>query len=198
VLGAISLDLFAVLLGGATAMLPVYARDILHVGASGLGHLRAAPAIGSTLTAIFLGFRPLRNHVGVKMLAAVCVFGAATVVFGMSTWMPLSLIALAVLGSADMISVFVRSSLIQLYTPNDMRGRVGAVSSLFISGSNELGEAESGFFAALIGPVAAVVAGGIGAIGVTLLWARIFPELRRARTFAPPAHLVQPAEETRP
>jgi len=198
VLGAISLDLFAVLLGGATAMLPVYARDILHVGASGLGHLRAAPAIGSTLTAIFLGFRPLRNHVGVKMLAAVCVFGAATVVFGVSTWLPLSLVALAILGSADMISVFVRSSLIQLYTPNEMRGRVGAVSSLFISGSNELGEAESGFFAALIGPVAAVVAGGIGAIGVTLLWARIFPELRRARTFAPPAHLVQPAEETRP
>lgn len=198
VLGAISLDLFAVLLGGATAMLPVYARDVLHVGASGLGNLRAAPAVGSTLTAIFLGFRPLKNHVGVKMLAAVCLFGAATVVFGLSTWLPLSLLALVVLGSADMISVFVRSTLIQLYTPNDMRGRVGAVSSLFISGSNELGEAESGFFAALVGPVAAVVAGGIGAIGVTLLWARLFPELRRAKTFAPPANLVQPAEETRP
>lgn len=198
VLGAISLDLFAVLLGGATAMLPVYARDILHVGASGLGHLRAAPAVGSTLTAIVLGFRPLRNHVGVKMLVSVALFGAMTVLFGVSTWMPLSLLALAILGSADMISVFVRSSLIQLHTPNEMRGRVGAVSSLFISGSNELGEAESGFVASLIGPVAAVVAGGIGAIGVTLLWSRLFPELRRAKTFAPPAHLVQPAEETRP
>ncbi|QJU59746.1 MFS transporter [Sphingomonas sp. AP4-R1] len=198
VLGAISLDLFAVLLGGATAMLPVYARDILHVGASGLGHLRAAPAVGSMLTAIFLGFRPLRNHVGIKMLAAVCVFGAMTVLFGLSTWMPLSLLALALLGAADMVSVFVRQSLIQLYTPNEMRGRVGAVSSLFISGSNELGEAESGFLAALLGPVTAVVAGGIGAIGVTLLWSRLFPELRRAKTFAPPAHLVQPAEEVRP
>ncbi|MDO6412886.1 MFS transporter [Sphingomonas sp. BIUV-7] len=198
VLGTISLDLFAVLLGGATAMLPVYARDILHVGPSGLGNLRAAPAVGSTLTAIFLGVRPLRNNVGIKMLAAVCVFGAATIVFGFSTWMPLSLLALAVLGSADMVSVFIRQSLIQLYTPNEMRGRVGAISSLFISGSNELGEAESGFFAATVGPVAAVVAGGIGAIGVTLLWSRLFPELRRARTFAPPANLVQPAEETRP
>lgn len=198
VLGAISLDLFAVLLGGATAMLPVYARDILHVGASGLGHLRAAPAVGSMLTAIFLGFRPLRNHVGIKMLAAVCMFGAMTIVFGLSSWMPLSLLALALLGAADMVSVFVRQSLIQIYTPNEMRGRVGAVSSLFISGSNELGEAESGFLAALVGPVTAVVAGGIGAIGVTLLWSRIFPELRQAKTFAPPAHLVQPAEEVRP
>jgi MFS family permease len=198
VLGAISLDLFAVLLGGATAMLPVYARDVLHVGASGLGHLRAAPAVGSLLTALYLGARPLKTDVGVKMLVAVAVFGAMTVLFGLSTWLPLSLLALALLGSADMISVLVRSSLIQLHTPNEMRGRVGAVSSLFISGSNELGEAESGFLAALVGPVVAVVAGGIGAIGVTLLWSRIFPELRRAKTFAPPAHLVQPAEETRP
>jgi len=198
VLGAISLDLFAVLLGGATAMLPVYARDILHVGASGLGHLRAAPAVGSALTAIILGFRPLRTHVGIKMLAAVCVFGAMTMLFGVSTSMPLSLLALAGLGSADMISVFVRQSLIQLHTRNEMRGRVGAVSSLFISGSNELGEAESGFLGALIGPVPAVVLGGAGAIGVTLLWSVIFPELRRARDFTAPATLVQPAEETRP
>jgi MFS family permease len=198
VLGAISLDLFAVLLGGATAMLPVYARDVLHVGSSGLGHLRAAPAVGSLLTALYLGARPLKTNVGVKMLIAVAVFGAATVLFGFSTWLPLSLLALAILGSADMISVLVRQSLIQLHTPNDMRGRVGAISSLFISGSNELGEAESGFLAAMIGPVAAVIAGGIGAIGVTLLWSRIFPELRRAKTFDPPAHLIQPAEETRP
>lgn len=194
VLGAISLDLFAVLLGGATAMLPVYARDILHVGASGLGNLRAAPALGAALTALWFSARPLEHKVGVKMLAAVGVFGAATVAFGLSRWMPLSLVCLAVLGSADMLSVYVRQSLIQLYTPDAMRGRVGAVSTLFISASNELGEAESGFLAALIGPVAAVIAGGAGAVAVTLLWARWFPELRNARTFDVPANLAQPKE----
>jgi MFS family permease len=194
VLGAISLDLFAVLLGGATAMLPVFARDILHAGPTGLGHLRAAPALGATLTAIFFSFRPLKDDVGVKMLAAVGVFGAATIAFGLSRWMLLSLACLALLGAADMFSVYVRQSLIQLYTPDDKRGRVGAVSSLFISASNELGEAESGFLAALIGPVAAVVAGGIGAIGVTLLWAKYFPELRRARNFDTPHSDPQPRE----
>ncbi|WP_293881190.1 MFS transporter [Sphingomonas sp.] len=187
VLGAISLDLFAVLLGGATAMLPVYARDLLHAGPEGLGHLRAAPALGAALTALYFAFRPLKNNVGVKMLIAVVVFGAATVVFGLSRWMPLSLVALGVLGSADMLSVYVRQSLMQLYTPDAMRGRVGAVSTLFISGSNELGEAESGFLAALIGPVVAVVGGGIAAIVVTLLWVRLFPQLRNARTFDPPS-----------
>jgi MFS family permease len=186
VLGAISLDLFAVLLGGATAMLPVYARDILHAGPEGLGHLRAAPALGAALTALFFAFRPLKTNVGVKMLFGVGVFGAATVVFGLSRWMPLSLVALAILGSADMMSVYVRQSLMQLYTPDAMRGRVGAVSTLFISGSNELGEAESGFLAALIGPVIAVVGGGIGAIAVTILWAKLFPQLKNARTFDPP------------
>ena len=186
VLGAISLDLFAVLLGGATAMLPVYARDILHAGPEGLGHLRAAPAIGATLTAIWFAFRPLKHDVGVKMLAAVVIFGAATVVFGLSHSMPLSLAALAILGAADMLSVYVRQSLIQLHTPDAMRGRVAAVSTLFISASNELGEAESGFLAALIGPVAAVVGGGIAAMLVTIAWARIFPALRLARTFDPP------------
>jgi MFS family permease len=186
VLGAISLDLFAVLLGGATAMLPVYARDILMVGPAGLGHLRAAPAIGATLTAIYFSFRPLKHDVGIKMLAAVAVFGAATAVFGLSRSMALSLFCLALLGAADMLSVYVRQSLIQLYTPDAMRGRVGSVSTLFISASNELGEAESGFLAALIGPVAAVVGGGLGAIGITLLWARFFPELRRARSFDTP------------
>jgi MFS family permease len=190
VLGAISLDLFAVLLGGATAMLPVYARDILHSGPTGLGHLRAAPAVGATLTALFFAYRPLKYNVGVKMLAAVVVFGGSTIVFGLSRAMPLSLFCLFLLGAADMFSVYVRQSLIQLYTPNEMRGRVGAVSSLFISASNELGEAESGFLAALIGPVAAVVGGGAGAILVTLLWARWFPELRRARSFEPPAELA--------
>jgi MFS family permease len=186
VLGAISLDLFAVLLGGATAMLPVFARDVLHVGPTGLGHLRAAPAAGATVTALWFAWRPLKHNVGVKMLAAVGVFGGATIVFGFSRFMPLSLLCLALLGAADMLSVYVRQSLIQLYTPNEMRGRVGAVSSLFISASNELGEAESGFLAALIGPVAAVVGGGIGAILVTLLWAKWFPELRLARSFDPP------------
>jgi hypothetical protein len=189
VLGAISLDLFAVLLGGATAMLPVFARDILHVGASGMGLLRMAPAIGAVLTAGYFAVRPLRTNVGTKMLGAVAVFGAATIGFGLSRWMPLSIACLALLGAADMLSVFVRQTLIQLYTPDAMRGRVGAVSTLFISGSNELGEAESGFLAAAVGPVVAVVGGGVGAILITFLWARIFPEIRRARTFDPPKTL---------
>ena len=186
VLGAITLDLFAVLLGGATAMLPVYARDILHVGAEGLGPLRAAPAVGATLTAIFFSFRPIKTNVGVKMLGAVVVFGAATAVFGLSTWYPLSLAMLTLAGAADMFSVYIRQSLIQLHTPDAMRGRVGAASTLAISASNVLGETRSGFLAALIGPVAATVGGGVAAIVVTLIWARWFPELRRARTFEVP------------
>jgi MFS family permease len=189
VLGAISLDLFAVLLGGATAMLPVFARDVLHIGPEGLGHLRMAPALGAAAIALWFTRRPLRYNVGAKMLAAVGVFGAATIVFGLSRWLPLSLACLALLGAADMLSVYVRQSLMQLYTPNEMRGRVGAVSTLFISGSNELGEAESGFLAALIGPVAAVVAGGVGAIMVVGIWWRWFPELKNARTFEPPRFL---------
>jgi MFS family permease len=186
VLGAITLDLFAVLLGGVTAMLPLYARDILEVGAQGLGPLRAAPAIGATLTAIVFSFRPINSNVGVKMLSAVVVFGAATAIFGISTSYMLSLAMLVLLGGADMFSVYIRQSLIQLHTPDAMRGRVSAASTLAISASNELGETRSGFTAALIGPVAATVAGGIAAILVTLAWARWFPELRRARTFEPP------------
>ncbi len=186
VLGAITLDLFAVLLGGATAMLPLYARDILHVGADGLGPLRAAPAAGATLTAIFFSVRPLKTDVGVKMLTAVVVFGAATAVFGISRSYWLSLAMLALLGAADMFSVYIRQSLIQLHTPDEMRGRVAAASTLAISASNELGETRSGFAAALLGPVTATVAGGVAAVGVTLLWALWFPELRRARTFEPP------------
>lgn len=196
VLGAISLDLFAVLLGGATAMLPVFARDVLHAGPEGLGHLRAAPAVGATLTAMFFSFRPLKHNVGAKMLTAVGVFGAATIIFGFSRWMPLSLFCLALLGAADMFSVYVRQSLIQLYTPDAMRGRVGAVSSLFISASNELGEAESGFLGALIGPVPAVIAGGIGAIAVVLLWSWWFPELRLAKSFDAPDLRTAQAEES--
>jgi MFS family permease len=196
VLGAISLDLFAVLLGGATAMLPVFARDVLHAGPEGLGHLRAAPAVGATLTAAFFSVRPLKHNVGMKMLAAVGVFGAATIVFGVSRWMPLSLACLALLGAADMFSVYVRQSLIQLYTPDAMRGRVGAVSSLFISASNELGEAESGFLGALIGPVASVIAGGVGAILVVIAWGWWFPELRLAKSFDAPDLPAAPLEET--
>jgi MFS family permease len=186
VLGAISLDLFAVLVGGATAMLPVFARDVLHSGPEGLGHLRAAPALGATLTAAFFSFRPLKHNVGAKMLAAVGVFGAATIIFGFSRWMPLSLLCLALLGAADMFSVFNGPSPTEIYTPDAMRGRVGAVSSLFISASNELGEAESGFLGALIGPVPAVIAGGVGAILVVVLWSWWFPELRLAKSFDEP------------
>jgi MFS family permease len=191
VLGAITLDLFAVLLGGVTAMLPLYARDILQVGADGLGPLRAAPAMGATLTAIFFSIRPLRTDVGVKMLTAVVVFGAATAVFGISNSYFLSLAMLALLGAADMFSVYIRQSLIQLHTPDEMRGRVSAASTLAISASNELGETRSGFTAALLGPVAATVVGGVAAIGVTLLWAFWFPELRRARNF----ELTEPPPE---
>lgn len=185
VLGAITLDLFAVFLAGATALLPIYARDILQVGPEGLAQLGAAPAAGAALTALYFSFRPLRHRVGLKMLAAVMVFGAATIVFGLSRSMPLSLAALFAIGAADMFSVYVRQSLIQIHTPDAMRGRVGAVSQLTISASNELGDAQSGFLAALIGPVAAVVAGGAGAIVVTLYYAARFPELRHARDFEP-------------
>ena len=186
VMGAITLDLFAVLLGGVTAMLPIYARDILFVGAQGLGPMRAAPALGATLTAIIFSFRPIKTNVGVKMLSAVVVFGVATAVFGISRSYGLSLAMLALLGAADMFSVYIRQSLIQLHTPDTMRGRVAAASTLAISASNELGEARGGFTAALIGPVAATAGGGIAAVLVTLIWARWFPELRRARTFDPP------------
>lgn len=184
-LGAITLDLFAVLLAGATAMLPVFARDILMVGAEGLGILRAAPAVGAATVALWLAWRPLKTHVGIKMLWAVVVFGFATIGFGLSTSFPLSLALLVLLGASDMLSVFVRSSLVQLNTPDAMRGRVSAVSGLAISASNELGELQSGVAAALLGPVGAVVFGGAGAIGITALWAFLFPELRRARTFEP-------------
>lgn len=183
ILGAMSLDLFAVLLGGVTALLPAYARDILHTGPQGLGHLRAAPAVGATLSAAWFSLRPLKHQVGAKMLIAVGIFGAATVVFGVSRNMALSLFCLALLGAADMLSVYVRQSLIQLYTPDEMRGRVGSVSSVFISASNELGDAETGFVAALIGPEAAVIVGGAGSIAVVIGWAWLFPELRRARDF---------------
>jgi MFS family permease len=186
VLSTITLDLFAVLLAGSTALLPVFARDILKVGADGLGLLAASMGIGAAVVAIILSIKPLKQEVGLKMLAAVIVFGVAVVVFGLSTNFWLSVAALTVAGAADMISVYVRQSLIQLHTPDEMRGRVSAVSQLTISASNELGEAESGLLAAVLGPVGAVVVGGVGAIVVTLIWAGLFPELRQARSFDPP------------
>ncbi|MCW3796805.1 MFS transporter [Sphingomonas sp. BN140010] len=198
-LGAITLDLFAVLLGGATAMLPVFARDILQVGTEGLGLLRAAPAVGAALVAAVFAVRPLKQNVGVKMLWAVAAFGLTTVVFGLSRSLPLSLLVLASLGAADMLSVYVRSSLVQLHTPDTMRGRVSAVSGLAISASNELGELQSGLFAALLGPVGAVVFGGGAAIAVAGAWSQLFPELRRARTFDPPPEvLARAVEEEKP
>jgi MFS family permease len=186
VLGAITLDLFAVLLGGATAMLPVYARDILFVGVEGLGPLRAAPAAGAAVTALFLAMRPLRRHVGPIMFVGVAVFAISTIVFGYSRSMPLSLAARAVLGAADMLSVYVRASLIQLHTPDDMRGRVSSVSGLFISATNELGEFKSGVTAAWFGPVESVVVGGVAALAVTGIWVWHFPVLRRADRFDAP------------
>ncbi|MDE2597599.1 MAG: MFS transporter [Sphingomonadales bacterium] len=190
-LGCVTLDLFAVLLGGATALLPVYARDILHVGPEGLGPMRAAPALGAAAVAMVLSFRPFAHNVGVKMLWGVGIYGAATLIFGISTYYPLSLAMLALLGAGDMVSVFIRNSLVQLNTPDAMRGRVQSISGLAISASNELGEMQSGLAAALIGATGAVVFGGASAIVITILWAWLFPELKNARTFAP----QQPAKE---
>ena len=180
VLGAISLDLVAVLLGGATALLPVYARDILHVGAGGFGVLRSGPAIGACVCAFVLGRRPLTRRAGLWMFGAVALFGLATIVFALSRVMALSVLALAVLGGADMISVFVRQTLVQITTPDAMRGRVAAVSNVFIGASNELGEFESGVVARLLGPVGAALFGGVGSVIATALWAKLFPTLRKA------------------
>lgn len=177
VLGAVSLDLFAVLLGGAVALLPIYAKDILHVGPQGLGLLRAAPAVGALLVSVWLSRSPLRRRVGRTLLASVAVFGVCMVVFGLSTSFWLSMAALAVSGGADMVSVVVRQTLVQMETPDAMRGRVGAVNSIFIGASNQLGEFESGVTAALLGPVGSVVAGGIGTVLIALGWRRIFPGL---------------------
>jgi MFS family permease len=180
VLGAISLDLFAVLLGGAVGLLPVFARDVLAVGPEGFGILRASPSVGAVIMATYLAHRPIRTRAGIKMLLAVGLFGVMTVVFAYSRWLPLSMFALAVLGGADMVSVFTRQSLVQIATPDRMRGRVSAVATLFIGASNELGEFESGVTARILGPVAAVAFGGFGAMAVTALWAWLFPSLRRA------------------
>ena len=191
VFGAISLDLFAVLLGGVTALLPVFARDVLHIGPEGFGLLRSGPAIGGGLMALALSTRPIQRDAGYWMLVSVAAYGVATVIFAVSTWIWISMLALAALGAADAVSVFVRQSLVQIVTPDPMRGRVTAVSSLFISASNELGEFESGVAARFLGPIGAAVFGGVGSIVLTGVWAKMFPALRDAhldtvRTEIPP------------
>lgn len=179
VLGALSLDLFAVLLGGAVALLPVYTKKILHAGPEELGFLRSASSLGAIAVAVWLTAFPLKRKAGPIMFGSVLVFGLATVVFGVSTWVPLSVAALFIVGASDMVSVQIRHTLVQLHTPDAMRGRVSAVNMVFISASNELGEFESGTLAGFIGPVAAVVFGGIGTCGVVLLWLYLFPTLRK-------------------
>lgn len=178
-LGATSLDLFAVLLGGATALLPIYARDFLHVGPEGLGLLRAAPAVGALLMSFVMLRWPLQRYVGARLLSAVAIFGVATVVFGFSHHFGLSLLALAVTGAADNISVVTRLTLMQLQTPDEIRGRVAAVNSIFIGASNQLGEFESGAVAALWGPMVSVVSGGVGTVFVAVAWFKLFPDLAR-------------------
>jgi hypothetical protein len=180
VLGAISLDLFAVLLGGATALLPVFASDILHVGAHGFGVLRSGPAIGAAAMSLALSRRPLRRRAGRWMFVGVAAFGVSTLVFAVSRSLIVSVIALAALGAADMISVYVRRTLVQIVTPDAMRGRVSAVSGLFIGASAELGDFETGVVARLLGPVGAAVVGGIGSLVITAGWSRMFPSLRKA------------------
>lgn len=180
ILGAISLDLFAVLFGGATALLPVYASDILKIGPLGLGLLRSAPAVGALITSAFLAKRPLKRNEGVKMFIAVIFFGFFTIIFAVSTSFLLSLASLVLLGASDVVSVVVRLTLIQLQTPDNMRGRVNAVNSMFIGTSNQLGEFESGLTASLFGVVPAVLLGGIGSIIVAFLWMKLFPELLHA------------------
>ena len=181
VFGAISLDLFAVLLGGAVALLPVYARDILELGPDGLGMLRAAPGIGAVLMAVWLSGGPIRDHAGMVMFVFVALFGVFTSVFGASNIAWLSILALGLAGAADMVSVYVRETLIQIWTPDRLRGRVNAVNMVFVGASNELGEFRAGSMAALIGTVPAVVFGGIGTVGVAIVWALMFPALRKAR-----------------
>ncbi len=184
IFGAISLDLFAMFLGGAIALLPIYARDILEVGPIGLGFLRTAPSAGAAIVAVILARQQLQRHAGLWMFACVALFGVATVVFGLSENYYLSLLALVVVGGADMVSVYVRSAMIQLATPDHMRGRVGSLNSLFVGASNELGEFRAGMTAGAVGTVPAVVIGGVGAVIVVGLWMRLFPELRQVDRFS--------------
>lgn len=196
VLGAITLDLLVMFLAGATAMIPVFAKDILNAGEVGLSLLAASPAVGAVIVAGIFSFAPLSKNVGNTMLVAMAVFGLATIGFGLSKSLPFSMLCLAICGAADMFGVYVRSSLIQLHTPDAKRGRVNAVSQMTISASNELGDALSGGLAVLFGPIAAIVAGGVGAIAVTGLWSRLFPQLGAAKTFDPPDDLEKEETET--
>jgi len=184
-LGVITLDLFVVILGGATALLPIYAKDILGVGPIGLGLLRSAPAVGALITAIVLSRKPVERHIGRKMFAVVGIFGVATIAFGLSTWFPLSLLSLAVLGASDAVSIVIRFSLVQIETPDEKRGRVGAINYLFVGSSNTLGEFESGLVAAWLGAVPSVVIGGLGSLVVAAVWMMLFPDLRRIDRFKP-------------
>ncbi|HLH00118.1 MAG TPA: MFS transporter [Bryobacteraceae bacterium] len=197
ILGSISLDLFAVLLGGAVALLPVYARDILNAGTYGLGLLRSAPGAGAVLMALLLAYRPLRRRAGLTLFACVFGFGVFTVIFGVSHSIAISLVALALLGACDMVSVIVRHTLVQLTTPDAMRGRVSAVNMLFIGASNEVGQFESGMTAQWFGTVPAVVLGGLGTIAVVLLWSWMFPSLRRVDSMAPEPLLSSRTPERR-
>jgi MFS family permease len=184
-LGVITLDLFVVILGGATALLPIYARDILAVGPIGLGLLRSAPAVGALITAIILSRHPIERHIGRKMFAVVGIFGVTTIVFGLSTWFPLSLLALAMLGASDAVSIVIRFSLVQIETPDEKRGRVSAINYLFVGSSNTLGEFESGLIAAWLGAVPSVVIGGLGSLLVAGFWMLLFPDLRRIDRYDP-------------
>jgi MFS family permease len=197
-LGSFSLDLFVVLLGGAVALMPIFAHEVLHTGPQGLGVLRAAPAVGALCTSLVLARFPLKRKAGVRLFISVAIFGAATVVFGLSRSLWVSLVALAILGAADMISVIIRGSLLQLATPPEMRGRVSAVNSLFIGASNELGEFESGLTAQWWGAVRATVIGGIGALGVAGLWSVLFPELRQADELSSALRRPIPAQPAPP
>ena len=184
-LGVITLDLFVVILGGATALLPIFARDILAVGPIGLGLLRSAPAVGALITAIVLANHPIERHIGRKMFAVVGIFGVATIVFGLSSYFPLSLLALAILGASDAVSIVIRFSLVQIETPDDKRGRVSAINYLFVGSSNTLGEFESGLIAAWLGAIPSVVIGGLGSLLVAGIWMMLFPDLRRIDRFEP-------------
>jgi MFS family permease len=197
VLGAISMDMIAVLLGGTTALLPIFARDILHVGEIGLGFLRSAPSVGATIVALAFARWPMRRNVGMSMFVCVAVFGIATIVFGVSQNFALSLFALATLGAADQVSVVIRSTLVQLATPDGMRGRVSAVNFLFIGTSNELGEFRSGVTAGWFGVVPAVVLGGVGTLAVVAAWLRLFPSLRRIDRFSDAMETTGPPPKTR-
>jgi hypothetical protein len=198
VLGAVSLDLFAVLLGGAVALLPIYAKDILHTGPWGLGLLRGAPAVGALVMSVALTRRPVERNVGRTLLLAIALFGLCMVVFGISKSFVVSLVALAVSGGADMVNVVIRQTLVQLETPDAMRGRVSAVNSIFIGASNQLGEFESGATAALLGPVGSVVVGGVGTMLVAITWFKLFPSLAQRDRLVVAAPAVPPAASARP